>query len=152
MIFWFLIPPVLFFWMVPSAAQFFDSTSVDSAAKPEALLREHDGVLSPTALAIEVRSFRLFHENREASVADHLCGANRAGDTSLPNPAAAFCVEEGGSYKIEQGNGGARGLCVLPDGREVDAWDYFRERQRARPTRREGRPHMLFDRTCWDEA
>ena len=50
------------------------------------------------------------------------------GAVQLPNPAAAFCVDEGGQYRLVQGDGGSRGICVLPGGREVDAWDYFRER------------------------
>lgn len=125
MISWFLIPPVLFFWMIPSAAQSLSAPSVDSAANPKTSFRGHFGVLYPTAQASGVRSFCLFHENREVSAANHLRDANRVGDTSLPNPAAVFCVEAGGSYRIVQGQGGARGLCVLPDGREVDAWDYY---------------------------
>lgn len=44
-----------------------------------------------------------------------------------PNPAALFCVEQGGSYTILDEPGGQRGHCLLVDGRKVDAWDYFRE-------------------------
>ncbi len=44
------------------------------------------------------------------------------------NPAATYCVDEGGTYDIRTGSdGGQVGICVLPDGSEVDAWDYFRE-------------------------
>ncbi|SEA90849.1 amidohydrolase family protein [Rubrimonas cliftonensis] len=51
----------------------------------------------------------------------------------LPNPAAQFCIDEGGTYRTVQEAAGERGVCVLPDGREVDAWDYFRERHGALP-------------------
>ena len=47
--------------------------------------------------------------------------------TEMPNPAAVFCKEQGGAYRVVQEAEGERGICVLRDGREVDAWDYFRE-------------------------
>ncbi len=47
--------------------------------------------------------------------------------TQLANPAATFCVESGARYEIRDGDGGQTGVCILPDGREVDAWEYFRE-------------------------
>ena len=47
--------------------------------------------------------------------------------TELANPAATFCVESGAKYEIRDGADGQTGVCILPDGREVDAWEYFRE-------------------------
>ena len=47
--------------------------------------------------------------------------------TQLANPAATFCVESGNRYEIRDGEGGQTGICILPDGKEVDAWEYFRE-------------------------
>ncbi len=47
----------------------------------------------------------------------------------MPNPAAVFCKEQGGAYRVVQEAEGERGICVLRDGREVDAWGYFREHQ-----------------------
>ncbi len=52
--------------------------------------------------------------------------AAEAVGTDLANPAATFCVGEGNEYVIRSGNGGSVGICILPDGSEVDAWDYFR--------------------------
>jgi len=52
----------------------------------------------------------------------------------LPNPAAQFCVEEGGTYSIVEEETGQRGICILADGSEVDAWDHFRERHAAATT------------------
>lgn len=49
------------------------------------------------------------------------------GAQQAPNPAAVFCVEQGGRYEIIQESSGARGICVLPDGRRIDAWKYYRE-------------------------
>lgn len=48
---------------------------------------------------------------------------------AIANPAAVFCVESGGRYEMRQEAGGTRGVCILPDGEEVDAWDHFRRRQ-----------------------
>ncbi|KUJ79441.1 DUF333 domain-containing protein [Ruegeria profundi] len=45
----------------------------------------------------------------------------------LANPAATFCVESGAQYEIRDGENGQSGVCILSDGREVDAWEYFRE-------------------------
>jgi predicted amidohydrolase YtcJ len=53
-----------------------------------------------------------------------------------PNPSAVFCEQQGGRYQTVQEAGGQRGICVLPDGREVDAWAYLRER----------RPESIADR------
>ncbi|MDH5246980.1 MAG: amidohydrolase family protein [Betaproteobacteria bacterium] len=47
----------------------------------------------------------------------------------LPNPAAAFCVEQGGQYQVADTASGARSVCRLADGRVVDAWDFFRQGQ-----------------------
>jgi uncharacterized protein len=44
----------------------------------------------------------------------------------LANPAAVYCVQSGGTYKTVREDAGERGICVLPDGREVDAWQHFR--------------------------
>ncbi|WP_170758615.1 DUF333 domain-containing protein [Ruegeria lacuscaerulensis] len=45
----------------------------------------------------------------------------------LANPAATYCIESGARYEIRDGDNGQSGVCILPDGSEVDAWDYFRE-------------------------
>lgn len=45
-------------------------------------------------------------------------------DTQIANPAAEFCVEQGGTYAL--GTSEAGGTCTLADGRVVDAWEYFR--------------------------
>jgi predicted amidohydrolase YtcJ/putative hemolysin len=50
---------------------------------------------------------------------------------AVANPAATFCIESGGTYKTVTEAAGERGICVLPDGKEVDAWDYFRAQHSA---------------------
>ena len=52
----------------------------------------------------------------------------------LPNPSAVFCESEGGTYRIVHDAGGDRGICILPDGREYDAWEYFRMRHGQTPS------------------
>lgn len=55
-----------------------------------------------------------------------------AGMVGLPNPAAFFSEEQGGTYRTVQEPQGARGLCKLVDGREVDAWELYRARSHSR--------------------
>jgi putative hemolysin len=46
----------------------------------------------------------------------------------LANPAAVFCTEQGGASEIRTADDGSQfGVCILPDGQEVDEWDYYRE-------------------------
>ena len=50
---------------------------------------------------------------------------SRAGVT-LANPAAEYCIAEGGFFGIREETDGQRGVCILEDGQEVDAWKHFR--------------------------
>jgi putative hemolysin len=45
---------------------------------------------------------------------------------ALANPASVFCVESGGRSEIRNGPRGQYGVCILPDGRTVDEWAYYR--------------------------
>jgi len=53
--------------------------------------------------------------------------AAEEGSTTLANPSAEFCIAQGGAYDIRETAEGQIGICVFPDGREVNAWEYFRE-------------------------
>lgn len=44
----------------------------------------------------------------------------------LPNPAAAYCEALGYTFEISNGPDGQSGVCVLPDGRRVGAWEFYR--------------------------
>lgn len=46
---------------------------------------------------------------------------------ALANPASVFCVQSGGKSEIRNGARGQYGVCVLPDGRVVEEWAYFRK-------------------------
>ena len=47
--------------------------------------------------------------------------------SALANPASVFCVQSGGKSEIRNGARGQYGVCVLPDGRVVEEWAYFRK-------------------------
>ncbi|MCF7353217.1 DUF333 domain-containing protein [Vibrio sp. CK2-1] len=47
--------------------------------------------------------------------------------TQIPNPAATFCIDQGGEFSINKTDKGDVGFCTLKDGSQVDAWQYFRE-------------------------
>ncbi|MEW2917605.1 DUF333 domain-containing protein [Ruegeria sp. ANG10] len=57
------------------------------------------------------------------------CDEGPATDSTaqLANPAATYCIDAGAKYEIRDGDNGQSGVCILPDGREVDAWEFFRE-------------------------
>ncbi len=57
-----------------------------------------------------------------AAACTHQAAENGSSENvSIPNPAAVFCVDQGGEYLLDSGE------CRLPDGSVVDAWEYYRE-------------------------
>lgn len=47
-------------------------------------------------------------------------------ESQLPNPAAVFCLEQGGTLENRMSEAGARGFCLFNDGSECGQWDFFR--------------------------
>jgi len=46
---------------------------------------------------------------------------------NMPNPASAYCVEQGNRLEIRTATDGSQsGVCIFPDGSECDEWAYFR--------------------------
>jgi putative hemolysin len=46
---------------------------------------------------------------------------------NMPNPATAYCVEQGFKSEIRTATDGSQsGYCIFPDGSECDEWAYFR--------------------------
>ena len=44
-----------------------------------------------------------------------------------PNPASAYCVQQGGKSEIRKNQDCSEyGVCILPDGKEVEEWAYYR--------------------------
>jgi putative hemolysin len=49
-------------------------------------------------------------------------------EVGLPNPAAAYCEEQGGRVEIRTASdGGQYGICIFPDGSECDEWAFYRD-------------------------
>lgn len=46
----------------------------------------------------------------------------------IANPASEFCEEQGGTVEIVSDDAGNQaGICQLPDGTEIDEWEYYRQ-------------------------
>jgi len=54
------------------------------------------------------------------------CGCGSAGNIGFKNPAAVYCTKMGYEYKTVETEAGERGICVLSNGDEVDAWAFYR--------------------------
>ncbi len=55
---------------------------------------------------------------------------------SLPNPASAYCVKQGGRLDLRRDpQGNVSGVCVFPNGNECDEWALFRDHQCVAPHR-----------------
>ena len=46
---------------------------------------------------------------------------------AMANPASVNCTQHGGQLVLRQTSAGAKGYCMLQDGRSVDVWEYFRQ-------------------------
>ena len=51
---------------------------------------------------------------------------NNTSGTGIPNPASAFCAQNGGTHEIRNGPGGQYGVCAFSDGAECEEWAYQR--------------------------
>jgi uncharacterized protein len=45
----------------------------------------------------------------------------------MENPAGVNCTTRGGRLVIRQTGDGQKGYCMLPDGRSLDIWEYYRQ-------------------------
>ena len=55
------------------------------------------------------------------------CGGDDEDDeTRLPNPASVFCIEQGGTLEVREGDAGQYGVCIFGDGSECEEWAFFR--------------------------
>jgi putative hemolysin len=55
-----------------------------------------------------------------------LDGAPSEVDIQIASPASAYCEEQGGVVEIVDESDGQVGYCVLPDGRRIEEWLFFR--------------------------
>ncbi|OAM28366.1 hemolysin [Eikenella longinqua] len=45
----------------------------------------------------------------------------------MANPASVYCVQQGGKSEIRKNQDGSEyGMCILPDGKAVEEWEYYR--------------------------
>jgi hypothetical protein len=52
---------------------------------------------------------------------------NPTSSPQIPNPASVYCEKHGGKLKIITNPDGSQyGLCIFPDGRQCEEWDFFR--------------------------
>lgn len=49
------------------------------------------------------------------------------GYTSMANPAAVYCVQQGGELEAVTENEQRLTYCLLPNGDRVEEWDYYRQ-------------------------
>lgn len=56
------------------------------------------------------------------------CGSEQedSASVSMANPAAVYCVEQGGDPQIKKTAKGEVGYCHFADGRVVEQWDFYR--------------------------
>lgn len=62
-----------------------------------------------------------------------LASADGATLPVLANPASVYCVQQGGRLVIRRGPKGETGICVLPDGRRIEEWKFFRAARHPKP-------------------
>lgn len=57
-----------------------------------------------------------------------LCGCQPAEeDAQLANPAATYCIEQGGTLAPRKTAEGQTSDCQLPDGRVIEQWEFYKE-------------------------
>ena len=54
------------------------------------------------------------------------CGEDENDDAGLANPAAVYCLEQGGTLEMRTDEAGTSGFCIFDDGSECAQWAYFR--------------------------
>ena len=57
------------------------------------------------------------------------CGPTRVerAQPMIENPAGVNCTTKGGQLVIRQSGEAQKGYCLLPDGRSLDIWEYYRQ-------------------------
>ena len=46
--------------------------------------------------------------------------------SQIANPAAVYCIDQGGTLDMSEDEMGTQGFCVFPDGIACDEWAFFR--------------------------
>ncbi|MEM8570471.1 MAG: DUF333 domain-containing protein [Pseudomonadota bacterium] len=130
----------LVFMALSALAGFSLGAAAQAAPNPAAVFcGESGGSYAIVAGADGQRGVCTLADGREVDAWDYFRAQHQAegdgeGAPQLANPAATFCLAEGGRYEIVDGAEGQSGICQLPDGRTMDAWDYFREQHGETPS------------------
>ena len=53
-------------------------------------------------------------------------------ERTIANPASVYCVKRRGRVEIVNTKTGQIGICVLPNGRRIEEWKFFRANNRKR--------------------
>ena len=62
----------------------------------------------------------------ECSPGDYFPASGSQDNLQLANPAAGYCIDQGGTYEIRtQADGGQYGMCMFADGSECDEWQFY---------------------------
>ncbi len=77
--------------------------------------------ITVTVLAMTVLALLLVACNEESS--------RTTTNVQLANPASVYCEQRGGRLELVDEAAGQVGYCVLPDGRRVEEWAFFRAAQ-----------------------
>ena len=67
----------------------------------------------------------------------------------MANPASVYCAKLGGKTLIEETAAGERGICVLPNGTEIDEWELFRRDHPAKDAACADSYAQRLSTTCW---
>jgi putative hemolysin len=43
----------------------------------------------------------------------------------IPNPASFYCQEMGYTLELREAEGGTQGICVMPDGKQCEEWEFL---------------------------
>ncbi len=54
------------------------------------------------------------------------CEETKDDNVQIANPASTFCIENGGTLDIKDGDDGQYGVCTISNGQECEEWAYFR--------------------------
>jgi putative hemolysin len=77
-------------------------------------------IITFTIIMLALTACTIFRVNLEPVATDD-------SQVNMPNPAAAYCEQNGYEYEIRTADDGSQsGVCVFPDGSICDEWAYFR--------------------------
>jgi len=66
------------------------------------------------------------HTNNQTNIGQNQT-QNGSVNTSIANPASAYCVQNGGASRIVTAADGSQGgICVFPNGSQCEEWAYYR--------------------------